>query len=116
MRPPELSKDNVFKLDVIKHAVIEIEKKTKKVSSVISLQANSPEIKLYHIENMIKKLLIDRLQEVITVDEKNNCNAAIRFMTRNTLFQKTLSTNHGFIYADVKDIHFKEEVNSLKKL
>tara|TARA_B100001175_G_scaffold251358_1_gene218702 strand:+ start:15334 stop:16497 length:1164 start_codon:yes stop_codon:yes gene_type:complete len=117
LRPSKLSKDNVFKLEVIKHAVIEIEKKTKKkVTSVISLQANSPEIKLNHIENTIKKLIIDRLQEVITVDIKNNCNAAIRFMTRSTLFQKSLSTNHGFLHADVKDIHFKEEINNLKKL
>ncbi len=83
---------------------------------MISLQANSPEIKLNHIENTIKKLIIDRLQEVITVDIKNNCNAAIRFMTRSTLFQKSLSTNHGFLHADVKDIHFKEEINNLKKL
>ena len=117
LRPKSLSKDNVFKLDVIKHAVIEIEKKTKKkVTSVLSLQANSPEVKLYHIENTIKKLLVDKLQEVITVNEKNNCNAAIRYMTRTTLFQRSLSTNHGFIQSDLKDIHYKKDLNNLKKL
>ena len=40
----------IFKLDVVKHAVIMIEKRLKKVTSIISLQANSPEVKLRHEE------------------------------------------------------------------
>ena len=117
LRPSKLSRDHIFKLDVIRHAVMMIEKKMKKkVTSIISLQANSTEVKLRHIEDSIKKLLIDRLQEVISVDSNNNCNGAIRFMTRNALFQKSLSTNHGFYHLDAKDIHFKTDLNNLKKL
>ena len=58
------------------------------------------------MRNTIKKLIIDRLQEVISVDSNNNCNAAIRFMTK-TLFSKSLNTDHGFYHLDVKDIHYK---------
>ena len=117
LRPSKLSRDYIFKLEVIRHAVTEIEKKTnKRVTSIISLQANSPEVKLRHIEDTVGKLIIDRLQEVISVDENNNCNAAIRFMTRKALFQKSLSTNHGFKHIDVKDIHYKSDLNNIKKL
>lgn len=117
IRPIELSKDNVYKLDVIKHAVKEIENKTKKkISMILSIQANSPEIKMVDIEDAIKKIIKDDLQEVISVDQFFNCNAAIRVMTRKALFQNTLSTDHGFIKLDIKDIHYMKDLKKIKKL
>jgi glycosyltransferase involved in cell wall biosynthesis len=116
-RPPKLSKDNVYKLDVIKHAIKLIEKKNKKkVTLILSVQANSPEIKMKDIEDAIKKLIRDNLQEVISVDKNFNCNAAIRVMTREALFQTSLSTNHGFIKLNIKDIHFEKDIKEIKKL
>lgn len=116
-RPNELSKDKVYKLDVIRHAIKKIEvKNKKKVSLVLSIQANSPEIKLKNIEEAIKKLIRFNLQEVISVNKYFNCNAAIRVMTRNALFQNSLSTNHGFIKLDIKDIHYKKDLQKIKKL
>ena len=77
-RPNYLSQDKVFKIDVIRHAVREIEKKQKKLCSlVVSLQPNSPEVKPFHIDSAIKKLIENNLQEVITVDgnfELKRCN------------------------------------------
>ena len=71
----------------------------------MSIQANSPEIKMKNIEDAIKKLIKYDLQEVISVGKDFNCNAAIRVMTRKALFQNSLSTNHGFIRLNIKDIH-----------
>lgn len=117
LRPKKLSEDGVFKLDVVRHAVLNLEKKLqKKFSLVLSIQANSPEIKINNIEDCIKKLINENLQEVISVDRFNNCNAAIRVMTREALFQEDLSTNHGFFKIDINDIHYKNDLNKLKKL
>ena len=49
-RPKTLSGDNVFKIEAIKHANDLIEKKTKKSSLIISLQAN--------LQKLLQKILI----------------------------------------------------------
>ena len=77
LRPKELSKDKVFKMDVIEHAVKFIEKKTnKKLSLVISLQANSPDVMSSDIDKSIAHLIKYGRQEVVSVDQNNNSNAA----------------------------------------
>ena len=91
-------------------------KNCKKIFISSGIQANSPEIKINNIEDCIKKLINENLQEVISVDKLNNCNAAIRVMTREALFQRDLSTNHGFLKIDINDIHYKNDLNKLKKL
>lgn len=116
-RPKKLSKDDVIKLEPIKHAVKEIELKTKKkVSLVLSVQPNSPELKMNIIENAIMKIINENLQEVITVNSDLNCNAALRIMTRESLFQTSLSTNHGFLISNITDIHFKNDLKKLRNL
>ena len=116
-RPKYLSTNGVFKLEVIKHAVREIEKTSKKkVTLVISAQGNSPEIKMSVIEKSVVKIIKDNLQEVITVNKDLNCNGAIRVMTRKTLFQESLSTNHGFVISNMNDIHYKKDLKKLPDL
>ena len=113
-RPKELSEDKIFKIDVIRHAVKIIEKKMKKkISIVVSLQANSPEIKSVDIENLIKHLIKYNLQEVISVDNNLNSNAAIRVMNRNAVFQKSLSTYLGCVKTNIVDIHFKKDLKKI---
>jgi glycosyltransferase involved in cell wall biosynthesis len=117
LRPKELSQENTFKIDAIRHAVKVIEKKqNKKVSLVLSIQANSPEIKKLIIENAIFKIIDQNLQEVISVNSDNNCNGALRVMRRNALFQHSLSTNHGFIKTNLTDIHYKKDLKKLSNL
>ncbi len=114
-RPNNLSKDDVFKIDVVKHALLEIEKKLgKKASLVASLQANSPEISSSDIDNSIMKLINNDLNEVISVDKNLNSNAAIRIMKRDTVFQKTLSTYLGCIKTNINDIHYKSDIKKIK--
>ena len=52
-------------------------------------------------------------QEVISVDNNINSNAAIRTIKRNAVFQKSLSTYLGCISTDISDIH---TINDVKKL
>ena len=116
-RPNYLSKDKVFKIEVIRHAVREIEKNKKKLCSlVVSLQPNSPEVKSFQIDSAIKKLIENNLQEVITVDANLNSNAAIRVMKRNALFQESLSTYLGCIKTDINDIHYKKDLKKIDLL
>lgn len=113
-RPLVLAHSLVYKLDVVKHSVNYLIKNGYKPSLVISLQANSPEIKPDHIIKCIKKLIKFDLNEVISVNKNGVQNAAIRVMKLNTLFQKTLSTKVGFCHCEIKDIHYKKDLKNLK--
>ena len=109
-RPVNLAKDNIFKLEVIRHAVKNL--KTKP-SLIISLQPNSPDILSEDIDRGIEKLIRHNLNEVISTDNDGNQNAAFRIMRYKTLFQKSLSTYCGFVITDSTDIH---TLNDLKKV
>ena len=111
-RPAYLSKDNVFKMDVIRHAVENIKNKP---SLVISLQANSPDIHSTDINRGIEKLIRNNLNEVISTDLNGIQNAALRIMKLETVFQKSLSTYCGFITTDTTDIHTKNDLKRLEK-
>ena len=68
-----MAKDNIFKLEVIRHAV----KNLKKPSLIISLQPNSPDILSEDIDRGIEKLIRHNLNEVISTDNDGNQNAAL---------------------------------------
>ena len=113
-RPKNLSGNNIFKIDAIKHAVKEIVKKTKKKPTlIISLQANSPNTTSEEIDDSILKLIKFKKNELISIDKNYNQNAAIRTMKYDTVFQKTLSTYLGCLITDSSDIH---NLKDLKKL
>ena len=112
-RPIELSKDNIFKMEAIKHAVKTINKK-EKPSLVLSLQANSPNISHLDIDKAINHLIKYDRSEVISVDEDYNQNGAIRVMKYQSVFQKSLSTDIGFIVTKIIDVHKKKDLKKLK--
>lgn len=113
-RSDELSDDKTIKMDVITSAVKHIEKKFYKPDIVVSLQANSPEVKSAHLDNAILHLLKYKKQEVISVDKNFNQDSAIRVMKYKTVFQKSLSTNVGFVITNLKDIHTRKDIKKIK--
>ncbi len=121
-RPKILSFDNVEKQLVIVHAVRKIEKKLKfKPEIIISLQANSPEIKVKHLDEAIKifkrSFINKRNKELISVGKDNLQNAAFRIMSHSAVFQKSLSTNIIVYKKDYKDIHNQRDyLKVLKKI
>ena len=114
-RPDELSQSRVYKQSAICHAVNEISKNYTKPTLVISLQANSPQVEGRHIDEGINHLIKYKKQELISVDDNLNQNAAIRIMKYNAVFQKTLSTNLGVFITNLHDVHKKDDVEFLEE-
>ena len=112
-RPAFLAKDNVFKMDAIVHATGVISK-FRTPTVVISLQANSPEIKARDIDKAIKKLIDSNLNEVISINNSGNQNGAIRVMKYTTVYQNKLSVYIGTIKTDTIDIHTIEDIKKIK--
>ena len=116
IRSKSLSNDKVFKMEVIKETVRKISTNKKdRPTIVISLQANSPEITTEDIDNSVYKLINDKRNEIISINNDLNQNAAIRAMRYKTVFQNSLSTYVGNIVTNTTDIHTKNDINKLLK-
>lgn len=120
-RPKQLSKDHIEKQDVIVHATKYLSRKENYFPKiVISLQANTPQIKVSDLDNAIsffnKIFLKKKIKEVIAIDHNNLQNGAFRIMTYKTVFQKTLSTKVGVYKTNYIDIHNKKEYLKVKKI
>ena len=89
--------------------------KKNKPSLVISLQANSPDIRATDINRGVEKLIKNNLNEVISTDLDGIQNAALRVMKFETVFQKSLSTYCGFIITDTTDIHTLNDLKLLER-
>lgn len=81
---------------------------------VISLQANSPEIKSQHLDDAIDLLIKEEKQEIFSVDENLMQNGAFRVMRYKYALQQSLSTNCGVIVCNLVDVHYKEDLEKLK--
>jgi len=119
-RPKRLSKKNTEKQEVIVNALDQLKKKKIIPNVVISLQANSPELKKVHLEKafkfFLKKLHPNALiKELITINSKNIQDAAFRIMTYKAAFQRTLSTKLGVFRTNLTDIHTKQDYLFIKK-
>ena len=112
-RPSYLADDYVFKMDAIVHAT-NIISKFRTPSVVISLQANSPEIKSSDIDKAVKKLIDSNLNEVISINNDGNQNGAIRAMRYKTVYQNKLSVHIGTIKTNTVDIHTLEDLKKIK--
>lgn len=114
-RPKYLAKDKVPKLFAVRHAVKIFVKKFKiKPKYIISLQANSPEIKNKHIDKAIKHLIKFNLNEVISVNKNLNQDSALRVMKYKSLFQESLSVHIGCVVTNLVDIHNLKDIKKLK--
>jgi|TARA_R110000824_G_scaffold62352_2_gene165125 CMP-N-acetylneuraminic acid synthetase len=116
-RPKQLSSDDVEKMDAIAQAVEHIisDCNLKNPDIVISLQANSPSLKIADLDNAInffyENLYLKKpVCELISIGEDNLQNACFRIMTQKTVFQKTLSTNVGVYFTNCHDVHTIEDV------
>jgi CMP-N-acetylneuraminic acid synthetase len=119
-RPKNLSNSIVEKQEAIVHAIKYLTKKKEKIDIVISLQANSPEIKVKDLDKainfFIKNNRGDKItNEVISVGKDNLQNGAFRIMKKKTVFQNTLSTKVGIFFTDYIDIHNKKDYQKALK-
>ena len=113
-RKKKLAKPDVPKIEAVRDAIKIIIKKNYP-SLVVSLQANSPEIKAKHIDKSINHLIKFNRNEVVSVDKNFNQDAAIRVIKTNYLFKKSLSSHLGFVITNLTDIHYKNDLKKIKK-
>ena len=78
------------------------------------MQANSPEVRSSDLDKLVGHLIAFNRQ-VISVDNHNNSNGAIRVMRRNAVFQKSLSTYLGCVATNITDIHTKNDIIKIYK-
>ena len=115
-RDPRLSEDHVYKQEAIRAAAKYIsEQSPEEPDIVISLQANSPEIKSGMLDNAIEKFLRYDRNELFSVDFELIQNAAFRIMKYDYVYQKDLSTKCGVFLCSLRDVHTIEDVEYLEK-
>jgi len=115
-RDPKLSKDKVYKQVAIRAAAKYIFDNSGKYDIIISLQANSPQIKAKHLDDAIDMFLKYERDEVFSVDENLMQNAAFRIFKGDYVFQEDLSTNCGVVVCPLHDVHTKEDVKFIEEL
>ena len=114
LRPKELSEDKVPKIIAIRHAINYLSKKYKKINLVVSLQANSPNITAKDIDICISDIINKNKNEIVSVDENLNQNAAIRVMKYKVVFNKILSTHFSCSINNVADIHTPKDLDKIE--
>ena len=113
-RDPKLSEDHVYKMDAIRSASRFIEKEHYKPDVVISLQANSPEIKSTMLDDAIDIFFEHDRNELISVDSNLMMNAAFRIMKKEYVYQRDLSTKTGAYICNIQDVHTIGDVREIE--
>jgi CMP-N-acetylneuraminic acid synthetase len=115
-RDPLLSEDHVYKQEVIRSSAKYIFENHSKPDIVISLQANSPQIKPHMLDDALDVFLAHDRDEIFSVDNNLMQNAAFRIFKSSYVFQKDLSTNCGVFVCPLHDVHTVEDVKNLEKI
>ena len=115
LRPINLAGDRIPKIEAIRHAVNVINKK-QKIDIVVSLQANSPNIRSIDIDKCISDLILKKRDEVVSVDNELNQNGAIRVMKKKTVFNTFLSTHFSCTINNAMDIHIQKDITKTIKI
>ena len=129
-RPASLSGSTISDELVLKHALIEIEKKVKvKFDIILSLPPTSPLRKTNDVIKSVKKLVDENYEAVWTISKKGEKikyrqqldntyyrNGSVYVLTRNTLMNKKILTkNSGYVISNTKQISI-DSLEDLKKV
>ena len=119
-RSPILALDYAAKQDVIVDVCKQLwEEEFYIPNTVVSLQANSPEVDKKLLSKSLKKFeslsTVNGCKELVCINKNGKQNGSIRIMTYKTVFQKTLSTYLGSFTKDLIDIHTKEDLDSINR-
>ncbi len=120
-RNPLLALDYAAKQDVIVDVCHELwEKEFYKPDIVISLQANSPQVKTNVLEKGLsvfeKSKSKNGWKEIICLNKNGEQNGAIRIMSYRSVFQKTLSTYVTTYKSELVDIHTQKDLDIAERL
>jgi len=111
MRDETTSNDKAFKQEAIRDAARKIDEIKGPSDVYISLQANSPEVRSWDIDNGINMLLSKKKDEIISANPDHTQNGAFRIFRGEYVYQRDLSTNCGFfVTGELRDVHTREDV------
>ena len=111
-RSPDLATDKILKQFAIIDALNQLkETYGKTYDLVVSVQANSPEIKSTDLTLAINKLLKYDRNEIITVDNNLVQHGAFRVWKYEYAFTEALSYRTACYKTDYKDIHTQEDLD-----
>jgi CMP-N-acetylneuraminic acid synthetase len=115
-RPQRLAEDEVFKQDVICHAVRFIQERLDlRPDVVLSVQPNSPQVNPVDLDQAIEIFFRYNRKEIFSVNKNLMQNAAFRIMSLDAVFLKTLSIYAGVFVADYIDVHTVEDVRQIEE-
>lgn len=113
-RDAKLSEDSVYKMEAVRSAAGFIERNHYKPDIVVSLQANSPEIRSSMLDDAINIFVENDRKELISVDSNLMMNAAFRIMKGNYVHQRDLSIKTGAFICNVHDVHTLEDIKLIE--
>lgn len=115
-RPASLADDKTAKMEVIRHAgEWYLDRFKRHPEILVSVQANSPEIRHKDIDEGIDLLAKNSLWEVISVGKDNIQNASFRVIKQSILYNTFLSAHIGIVINDCMDVHTLADVTAIEK-
>lgn len=115
-RPEDLANDQMPKMEVIRHADQWLQLTRNKTADILlSVQANSPELKTQDMDKGIQLLQDNNLFEVISVSNDMIQNASFRVIRQTSLYNTFLSAHIGVVMNECTDVHTIEDVNSIEQ-
>lgn len=115
-RPTNLAGDQMPKMEVIRHADQWLQSTRDHTADLlVSVQANSPELKTQDMDKGIQLLQDNNLLEVISVSSDMIQNASFRVIRQTSLYNTFLSAHIGVVMNECTDVHTIDDVNSIEK-
>ena len=115
-RPKDLADDQMPKMEVIRHADQWLQSTRKHTADIlVSVQANSPELKTQDIDKGIQLLNDNQLFEVISVSSDMIQNASFRVIRQTSLYNTFLSAHIGVVMNECTDVHTIDDVKTIEQ-
>ena len=114
-RPAALAEDAVYKMEAIIHALDVLEGRGDQYDFIVSVQANSPEIRGAMLDAALQRVCDLGLWELFSVDQQLVQNGAFRVMRPAVARQRSLSVHCGVMVADIVDVHTVDDVASVEQ-
>ena len=115
-RPNDLADDQMPKMEVIRHADQWLQSTRNHTADIlVSVQANSPELKTNDIDKGIQLLNDNQLFEVISVSSDMIQNASFRVIRQTSLYNTFLSAHIGVVLNECTDVHTIDDVKAIER-
>ena len=115
-RPIDLADDQMPKMEVIRHADQWLQSTRNHTADIlVSVQANSPELKTQDIDKGIQLLNDNQLFEVISVSSDMIQNASFRVIRQTSLYNTFLSAHIGVVMNECTDVHTIDDVKTIEQ-